>query len=204
MPTTRAYEVTWSGVLAGQFVQTVQHMQASEVADSGAYVTALNVISPANFDGINDLFMACLPNSYKLTSVRCRRVFPAGGPTAVVLANNYNTMAGARDEEISAAQVNPVILWIAGTQESRLGKLFVPGVAEDDIDNMALIASLLVAFQTFIDAWIAGFLISADTYTGSIATRSTSSPYNVTAVRQILYGQTSPLIGTQRRRLRPV
>jgi hypothetical protein len=204
MPTTRAYEIVWSGVLAGQFVQTVQHMQASEAADAGAYVTALNIISPTNFDDINEAFMGCLPASYQLTSVRCRRVFPAGGPTAVVLANNYSLSAGQRAADISAAQVNPVVLWIAGTLESRLGKLFLPGVAEDDIDNMALAASLLTDIQIFINAWIAGFLISADNYSGSIATRSPSSPYNVTAVREILYGQVSPLIGTQRRRLRPV
>lgn len=202
--TIRAYEVVWSGTLAGQFVQTVQHIQANEVADSGAYITALNIISPTNFDPLNDAFMNVLPEGYLLTSVRCRRVFPAGGPTAVVLANLYNLNQGQRAGAISAAQVNPVILWIAGTLESRLGKVFVPGISESDIDNMAIVAGLLTDYQVFIDAWIAGFMISADTYTGSIATRQTVSPYAVIAVRPILYGQVSPLIGTQRRRLRPV
>lgn len=204
MPTTRAYEVVWSGHLAGQFVQTVQHVQASEAADSGAYITALNIISPTNFDAINSEFMNCLPEDYILSSVRCRRVFPSGGPTAIVLGSNYGDSQGTTSPGISAAQVNPVILWIGATSESHLGKLFMPGISEDAINNMVIDGPQLTLYYTFIGVWIAGMLISADQYVGSIATRATSSPFNVISVRPIAYGQVSPLIGTQRRRLRPV
>lgn len=196
--------MVWSGVLAGQFVQTVQHLEAEEPADNGAFVTAREIISPLNFDDINNAFVGMLPSVYTLTSVRCRRVFPVGGPTAITLGGLFANFAGGRAGEISAAQVNPVILWIGETAEADLGKLFVPGVSEDDIDNMMLSAGLLTDIQIFIDAWIDGVTISAVNYSGSIAKRATAPPHNVISTREIAYGQTSPLIGTQRRRLRPV
>lgn len=200
----RAYEVVFSGVLAGQFVQTVQHVQADEPADNGAFVTAREIISVTNFDDMITTFMEALPEPYTLTSVRCRRVFPVGGPTAITLAPLYTNFNGMRAGGISSAQVNPVLLWIAATSESDLGKLFVPGISETDIDAMALTAGITAAYVAFIDAWIDGITISAVDYVGSIATRATAPPHNVVSVREIAFGQVSPLIGTQRRRLRPV
>lgn len=200
----RAYEVVFSGVLAGQFVQTVQHLQGDEPADNGAFVTAREIISVTNFDDLVENFLSCLPEPYTLTSVRCRRVFPVGGPTAITLAGLYSGMAGQRAGNISAAQVNPVILWVGATSEADLGKLFLPGVSETDIDNMALSGALIAPIVEFIDAWIDGVTISAVNYSGSIAKRATSPPHNIVSVREIAYGQVSPLIGTQRRRLRPV
>lgn len=199
-----AYEVVFTGVLAGQFVQTVQHVMADEPADNGAFVTARELIGVANFDPLVDIFLGMLPEVYTLTSVRCRRVFPAGGPTAITLAGVYTNQVGTRTGEISAAQVNPVILWIGETDEADLGKLFVPGISEDDIENMALSAAVVTAYYEWVNAWVAGFLVSAVPYHGAIAKRAPASPHNVISVRQIVYGQVSPLIGTQRRRLRPV
>jgi len=120
----RAYEIVWTGTLAGQFVQTVQHVLADEPADNGAFVTAREIIGVVNFDAINNLFMEALPEVYFLTSVRCRRVFPTGGPTAITLAPEYANSQGLRAGLISAAQVNPVINWIGETDESHLGRLF--------------------------------------------------------------------------------
>ena len=200
----RAYEVVFSGVLAGQFVQTVQHLQADEPADNGAFVTAREIISVTNFNGMVTSLMDCIPEPYTLTSIRCRRVFPTGGPTAITLGGLYNDFVGLRAGEISSAQVNPVILWIGETDEAALGKLFIPGVSETDISNMALAGGLVTALNAFIDAWIDGITISAVDYVGSIATRATSPPHNVVSVREISFGQVSPMIGTQRRRLRPV
>lgn len=202
--TIRAYEVVWSGVLAGQFVQTVQHMLADEPADNGAFVTARQIISLGNFETMNTALMTALPSVYTLTSVRCRRVFPVGGPTAITLGPLYTDSVGLRAGEISSAQVNPVILWIGETSEADLGKLFLPGVSEDDISNMALDPTLVADIYGFINTWIGGMTISAVNYWGAIAKRANAPPHNVTSVRRISYGQVSPVIGTQRRRLRPV
>jgi len=200
----RGYEIVWSGTLAGQFVQTVQHLSADEVTDNGAFATAREICSVTNFDTMNDIFMLCLPEIYKLTSVRCRRVFPAGGPTAITLGSLFTSSQGGRGDEISSAQVNPVILWIAGTRESDLGKLYVPGIAELDIENMAIAPALQALYHGFIDEWITGITVGGAAYKGAIATRDTAPPHAVTEMREIMYGQVSPLIGTQRRRLRPV
>lgn len=199
-----AYEIVWSGTLAGQFVQTVQHMIGDEATPPDFFAQARDMIDPANFDGTNSNFLACLPVPYNLTSVRCRRVFPTTGPTAIWLAGSYANDAGLRTGNISAAQVNPVILWIPATDPSKLGKLFLPGVSEDDIDNMLLVGTLITDITGFIDNWIAGFTVNGTAYFGAKAIKATVTPYNVINAVRIEYGQVSPLIGTQRRRLRPV
>jgi len=204
MGVNACYEITWSGTLAGQFVQTVQHVGADEAGTEPAFATALSIINPTNFDPINDEFLACLPSDYVLTSVRARRVLGGLGPTAVFLATAYNSQDGNRSGQISAAQVNPVILWIPLDTPTHLGKLFLPGVSEADIDAMALVSTLLTAIQTFIDSWIAGWTVGAELYKGVVARRAAVSPFAVIDADPIEYGQVSPLIGTQRRRLRPV
>jgi len=204
MSVNAAYEITWSGILGGQFVQTVQHVGADEAGTENAFATAQNIINPTNFNGVNTDFMNILPSDYALSSVRCRRVLGGLGPTAVFLAGDYNDNVGARSGQISSAQVNPVILWIPLDEPTHLGKLFIPGVSESDIDAMAIAAGLIAVIGNFTTTWIGGITVGAETYVGVVARRATTSPFAVVDASQILFGQISPLIGTQRRRLRPV
>lgn len=199
-----AYEIVWSGVLAGQFVQTVQHLGADEAGTENAFATAQNIISPTNFDPLNDLFLGCIPQDYTLTSLRCRRVLGGLGPTAVFLGGEYATSVGQHAGQISAAQVNPVILWVGLDTPTHLGKVFIPGVSEDDIDAMALVPALIADLNAFGAGWIAGITVGAELYRGCIARRGATAPFPVIDADPIEYSQISPLIGTQRRRLRPV
>lgn len=199
-----AYEIVWTGVLAGQFVQTVQHVVGDEVTSPNPFERAKAIINVINFDPVNDAFLAMIPAPYTLTSVRCRRVYPTTGPTAIVLGPVYTNQTGQRTGEISSAQANPVILWITDTNPANLGKLYIPGVSETDISNMALVAGLVADIDSFVSVWIAGITVSGVNYFGAKAVRQTVSPYAVINAERIEYGQVSPLIGTQRRRLRPV
>jgi hypothetical protein len=193
------YEVVWSGTLAGQFVQTVQHVKATIATPVNPFASALLIAQDIDGGGINAAFMDCLPDVYTLTSIRVRRIDGGGGPTAILTGGALAVTQGGRTGNVSSAQVNPVIVWIPTTSPDKVGKLFVPGVSEADIDNMVLVAGILTAYQTFVTAWIAGGTLGGvDSYVGAVW-RQTALLTDV-----IFAGQVSPLIGTQRRRLRPV
>jgi len=196
------HEVTVSGILAGQFVQTVQHVRATIATPVNAFATSLLISQAMVAPGMQmDQFLLCLPEDYIGTSLRVRRVLPSNGATAVVLAGVWEgESVGQRSGEISSAQVNPLIQWIPSNNPDQQGRLFMPGVSETDIDGMALSGALLGAMQTFIESWIDGGTVGggADIYKGTVFRRDDG-------VDDLIFaGQVSPLIGTQRRRLRPV
>jgi len=195
-----------SGTLAHQFVQTVQHVQANIATPVNPFASALLIAQDITSGSIISDFMGILPSDYQGTSVRVRRVLPAGGATAIVLSADWSTSAGARSGEISSAQVNPLINWIGTTDPEKTGRLFIPGVSEADIDGMALSSPIIALYNTFIATWIAGGTVGGvDTYVGAILRKSAPPPPIVPVSSDIIFaGQVSPLIGTQRRRLRPV
>lgn len=196
---TEIYEVVISGILGGQFVQTVQHVKAEIATPVNPFASAILIAQDINANGILEAFCACLPTDYKATSIRCRRVSGAGGTTAVITGGGLDFTDGARAGNISSAQVCPLIIWVPTTDIDSPGKLFLPGVSEDDIDDMVLTASLIADIQAFINEWIAGGTLGGvDSYVGCIFRR-------VGGTGDVIFaGQVSPLIGTQRRRLRPV
>jgi hypothetical protein len=200
------YEVVISATLAGQFVQTVQHVKATIASPVNAFASALLIAQDIATNGIIDAWCDMLPGDWVGSSIRVKKVDGSGGPTAIVLVGDWSQAVGQRAGGISSAQVNPLIIWIGTTTPDKTGRLFVPGVAEDDIDNMIIVAPLLALYQTFISAWIAGGTVGGvDSYHGCIVRRTTGAPPHVFASGDLIFaGQVSPLIGTQRKRLHPV
>lgn len=200
------YEVVITGHLAGQFVQTVQHVQATIATPVNPFASALLIAQDITFGPVIDSWCSMLPIDWVGSSVRVRKVDGAGGPTAIVLVSNWSSPGGARPGSISSAQVNPLIIWIGTDTPDKTGRLFIPGVSETDIDDMVLTGGLLTAIQAFVTAWIAGGTLGGvDSYVGAIYRRARTGPPPVAASTDVIFaGQVSPLIGTQRRRLRPV
>lgn len=196
----QVYEVVISGLLAGQFVQSVQHVRATIATPVNPFASALLIAQDLATGGIMDLYVGALPTDYQGTSLRVRRVDGGGGATAIVLAPSWSFSIGERPGNISSAQVNPLITWIPTTSVDKPGRLFMPGVSETDIDEMMLSAGLVTALQNFANGWVAGGTLGGvDEYHGTIWRRP---PVSVDDL--IFAGQVSPLIGTQRRRLHPV
>jgi hypothetical protein len=201
------YEVIWNGTLAGQFVQTVQHVQATIAVPVNPFASALLIAQDLEANGINDLWLGMLPDDYKVTSLRVRKVSGAGGPTAILTQAQLGTFQGTRSGPISSAQANPLIVWIPTTSPDKTGRVFLPGVGEPDIDQMILIGALITEMQAFIAGWIAGGTLGGvDSYRGVVYRRARplEVPPVVASTDVIFAGQVSPLIGTQRRRLHPV
>lgn len=201
-----SYEVVFSGTLAGQFVQTVQHVQATIATPTNSFAQALLIAQDINTGGTQSGFMDCLPDVYRMTSIRVRQILPTGGATAILTAGDLTVNVGARSGGISAAQVNPLMIWIPTVAPNKTGRLFFPGVSEDDIDDMVLDAPLITAYQAFAQLWIdGGTLGGVDEWHGAVLRKSAPPPPIVPVSTDLIaFGQISPLIGTQRRRLRPV
>lgn len=196
---TEIYELVTSGTLAGQFVQTVLHLSLDIPSPENPYVSAQQIaVEWLDVGGPNDLWNLALPASYLQTSLRVRRVAPSGGATHISLSGVFSTAEGQRDEEISSAQVNPLLIWIGEDNPSKTGRVFLPGVAEADIDNMSLAGGLLTAMGNFAAAFITGVSPAVGHAVGCIYRRTLG-------VGDIVnHAYSSPLIGTQRRRLHPV
>jgi len=141
-----------------------------------------------------------LPADYKMLSSRIRRVGTGGGPTNVKLSWDNSSVEGQRGGEQQSAQVNPLIIWIGSVLPAKTGRTFLPGVSEDDLDEMIPAPSLVTAMEDFVVRHQTSN--STDNlgleYVGCIWRREDSTQDIIAA------GYVSPLVGTQRRRLRPV
>jgi hypothetical protein len=196
---TEAYECTLSGILAGQFVQTVFHTNYINGSSQPPFFAAKDIAEQLAASGeFIDNFVACLPADYQATSLRVRRVGPTGGPTAIVLASGMNLSAGQRPAQISSAQVCPLLIFIPTTAPSKTGRMFMPGVSEDDIENMVMVTALVTELEALITYIVGGTTIAGGGVEFSVLRRLTKVGDPIDA------GYVSPLIGTQRRRLRPV
>jgi len=196
------YETVFSGILAGEFVQTVMHWDLNEPGSPEAPFQVAKDLgtSLASAGGFIDKFTAALPTDYTMKSVRTRRVSDSGGPTHIVLQAAINAPEGQRAGDVQAAQVCPMMIWIPTTSPDKTGRTFMPGASEADIDEMQISSDLITALEDMIGGFIAGGTtdVLSIPYVGCIWRRGTS------AADVVADGYVSPRIGTQRRRLVPV
>ena len=195
------YELVVSGTLAGQFVQSVFHLGADNTGDEPPYDVAEAILTDLNGMGVFiDVWCALHPTAYLVTSMRCRRIKAAGGPTAIMLPGAMAASAGNRTGPISSAAVNPVIVWLTTINPAKPGRTFVVGISETDIDAMVYTAGWLTAADNLITAVMTPMTLSL----GSIACSFGIYRRLLLQCNDISNGRVSPVVGTQRRRLHPV
>jgi len=194
------YEFIVSGTLGGQFVQNVFHLNVNLAGSPDPFVTADEICALFATSGeFCSEYVGCLPAGYEMSSMRARRILSAGGPTQIYLAGNIADTGGQRTGQVSATQVSPVVIWIAGVNPAKTGRTFLPGVSESDIDNNVYTGALLTAMDSFGDYWKAGGTLGGgSTWAGAIYRRASASANDIANFR------VSPVVGTQRRRLHPV
>jgi hypothetical protein len=204
---TEIYECVLSGTLAGQFVQTVTHWSIENSGSTSGYAVAKDLNEDfAGSGGFIEAFVNRLPGDYVCTSSRVKKANPVGGPTNIILAGAMTASTGGAPSGISSAQVNPLVILIGTTTPSHTGRIFMPGVSEDDIDDMQYSPAWLTAMADFTAFLEASHVTStlAYTYRNCIGRRKKTSPYNILSGDLTAAAYISPLVGTQRRRLHPV
>lgn len=194
------YELTLSGKTAGQFVQNVFAINVNNTGSTNPFVMANDLLEEFNqAGGLISLWMLINCADYELTSARCRRILSAGGPTQIYLSSTLIETVGQRAGDVATSSLSPLFVWLTTTRPTKTGRTFVPSVSETDVNQNTLSSGLLGAMGDFGDFFRDGGAVGggSDTWTGAVYRRALSASDDVTNYR------VSPIVGTQRRRLRP-
>lgn len=197
---TETYEVTLTGNLAGNFVQNILHIGVNNVGAIGAYLEALDIADTLNqAGGLVELWCTALPTDYTLKSMKVRRVLATGGPTAIILQAALAYDTGLRSGTIGVSSNSPLLLLLTTLRPNRLGRIYMPGVAEADIAANVLAAGLITDLDALGAYWQSGGLLagSGDSWDGQVLRRELGVADAISDTR------VSQTIGQQRRRQKP-
>lgn len=195
------YECILSGSVSQQFVQSILHCGVNNTADTSPFTIANALIT--EFNGANKLIKkytdAC-PADYQMTSIRVRRILPTGGPTAIKLQAALVQYQGQRPNSAMVSSDSPLLIWLSDIRPSRTGRLFMPGIAEGDCLGNVLDVSLVTVLDALGTYWRAGGTLASPSYEwdGQIYRRAVAAGDAISNYR------VSPIVGTQRRRQRPI
>jgi len=194
------FEVTLSGTLNGQFVQNVLHVALAPFAGSADPFLYAAALALSVTDEYVPAYLSCLPETYNLSSVRTRGVTPSPSATATNLIAIGDGL-GARAGECSTYVSGPLLIFPTTLTRQVIGKIFLPGVSEEDISYGVLDSVLVTALNGLVVV-----LMTAQHASGTVAidyqfvvANGDKSDWAIPAG-----GTVSPTIGTQRRRAKPI
>ena len=198
--TDNLFEVTLSGALNGQFVQNVLHVQAAPTTGTpDPFLMAASIAASVIVEWMPS-YLDCLPEGYEFSSCRCRGVTPMPSATATAFIDTGDS-SGARAGMASTYVEGPLLIFPVTFTRPALGKIFLPGVSEEDIDYGVMVLDLRAALVALV-----GVLLTPQTTSGTIPVDYTfcirkgdGTDWKVPAG-----GALSPTIGTQRRRAKPL
>lgn len=198
MPAGKLFQLTITGSLNGQFVQNILHYQFDDTGTAAPFLAAV-ALANAWVASVALAWRSILPESYEMSSVRAAQVSDGGGATYTQTSGVAGT-TGARSAEISVSTVGPLLCFPATVDDAVVGKIFMPGVAEDDIAynflESGLIADINAMLATLLDSIaVSGSVIGTFYYVIANAAKDNWAKPDG--------GYVSATIGTQRRRAKP-
>lgn len=191
------YSLVITGTSGPQFVQNVLHYQF----DDAGYSTskgAAEALAIAWDTANKTKWRNMLPTDYTIRSYTSTRITGSGGFSAF---SPTTAAAGLRPGTISASALNPLIIMFpfSPTERGR-GKIFLPGVSEQDIDDGiytdAYRAAIEAQLTTILDDLTLAGGGTPNAVNGWVKRNGTTF---VASDKVYL----SPNLGTQRRRMRP-
>jgi hypothetical protein len=199
MPTGNLVQITWSGGINGQFFQNVMHAQWEPAAAPDPFLAAA-AIGAAVTLGWLPSYLDCFPESVELSSLRVAQVAPTTGAT-YTQTSGVAGATGTRAAEFGVDTVGPLLNFPVTFSRVVIGKIFIPAVAEDDIEYGVLTAGLLTSLRDFQNLIIHPLHISG-TVVGDLTYAVANSAHTDWKIPAAAY--VSPTIGTQRRRAKPL
>lgn len=200
MPGTgKLYQLTITGSLNGNFCQNILHYQFEETSSASAFINAVAIANAWVQDQLTN-FLSILPGSYYMSSVRCLQISDGGGAT-YTQTSGVAGENGARAEEVSVFTVGPLLCFPAMVDTEVVGKIFLPGVAEADIEYGILNSTLQTAIATFFGNFLPAINISGTVAGNAYYCIANAAKTNWARPEG---GYVSATIGTQRRRAKPV
>jgi hypothetical protein len=194
----QTYRLTISYNTAGQFAQNVLHYEFDDAlyADTTLAANALNNAFNTHCTGA---LKDALNINTKILSYKSRRITAVGGFEAIRLGTI--TDVGNRAGDLSASGLAPLIRFITNDVPVRTGRMFLPGVSDNDSTDGYLTAAF---FTDLTD--LANVLDDSLTLVGGGAPTATAVIWSTAPVKvaiPISIAVPSPYLATQRRRQRP-
>lgn len=195
---TQTYRLTISYNTAGQFAQNVLHYNFD---DSGyaTSVDAANALITAWKTHCFTQLKAALSTHTQVLSFKARRETGGGGFEAV--QPGVGGDVGTRTGDLSASGLSPMIRFITNVHPVKSGRMFLPGISDDDADDGCVTPSYFGVLGT-----LAGLLDDAITLAGGgtpSATPVVLSHFPFTTAITISPAVACTWLSTQRRRQRP-
>lgn len=192
------YELRITGTHYNQFVENVFHFQGDLATGVQPYTEGMDLIDSFLQTSAIDDFRACLPPTYLVDRLSARCILPAGpsqGPHQQVINANYPGTSGT-----AAASENlcPVMNLIPPMGVKTQGRVYMPCIAKEDINNNQYQSGYIAAMTTFFDGLITGIAVSATTWKLAIYSRKLGSSSLAQA------HTLSAAIGYQGKRRRPI
>lgn len=200
------YESVITFICAGQLAQIVQHWQTDDGdLSSNPFLDAKDLADALelNAAGANtpyfDVIGGILADDAFISSIRTRRVAPAGGPTylKVFSSGDYTGWYG---ENLEAFQTAAVAIWIPTSDDAAHGRTFYPGVPSGVLEGNKFVGAFKTAFGNLIVSVMDGY--SANTAIWSMVLQRGTAPSHTYVA--IFDGQLSPTPGSIGKRRVPV
>ncbi len=191
------YALTVTGTHYNQFVENVFHFQG-DLAAGVQTLTEGNDLISSFLSGATTQFQDCLPPTYLLDRLSARCVIPGGPGNNAHQQVIGSALAGTSGTGAASENLCPVMNLIPPMGVKSQGRIYMPCIAKEDINNNQMQAGYIAAMNTFFDALIAGIAASATTWKLAIF----SSKNGTSSLVQS--HSLSAAIGFQGRRRRPL
>jgi hypothetical protein len=194
------FQLNLVGVVGGEYVENILHYDAASVGTNTPEQIAADLIMGWSGSLYESNYLACLPSDYVLAGYRCKSIYPSGGSSVV---KPRSSAVGTRPTASVASGISPICVFpiynIGNPKRDHTnGKLFMPGVADGDLNGNIWSDALQAAISAFISQLLIAITGTLTTYTYGVYNRSTH------AFVAADVGNLSLTVGTQRRRYRPV
>lgn len=137
----QTYQLVITGNAAGQFVQNIFHYRMDDDGYTNRLQAAQGLIGGWLAADKHVNFLAMVPTSYIAKSVKARRITNGGGPEFIDVS--IDTEPGTFGDGMQTSANGPTLIWNTSGGPRRIGKTFLPGIANSNINGGEITAAAI-------------------------------------------------------------
>jgi hypothetical protein len=191
---TDYYQLRLQGLHQTEYNECVLHFRGTNLTVADYLTNASDLLTSFSSDLLAH-WLALMPSSYQLLRATAKKASTGGGAEISTIFG-YGTQTGAQSGGAASQQLCPVIRLIPGMGIKTAGKIFLPCIAESDIDGNVVSAGWLTNVDALLTPMVSGFGPGSIVWTSAIYSRLNNS------FSETIAHDTSPIVGFQRRRQR--
>jgi len=191
------YALSITGTHFQQFVENVYHFQGDLATGAQPWTEGNDLIDAFRAGGETNM-LACLPPTFRLDRYTARCVIPNGPGNNAHQQVVNDAAVGTSGTGAASENLCPVMNLIPPMGVKSQGRIYMPCIAKEDVNNNALQAGYIAAMTTYFDALIAGINNSATVWKLAVYSKK------LTTSSLVLQHSLSAAIGYQGRRRRPL